>query len=119
MEPADEIYEEKPPELSLKAKEMLIYAKIYRFFAYATAFGGFAVSALIYNNASGGDFMIILERPAFLLNIFIPFIPSIILAIVTIRKTKKFHKQAKKDGVDIKGLRKRTDLYSHKEVKQK
>lgn len=84
-----------------------------------TAVGGFLVSAFIYNEASGGEFWIIFERPAFLLNIFFPFIPAIILTIIAAAKTRKFYKMAESDGVDIKSLRKRSNLYSHKEAGKK
>lgn len=98
--------EKKTPPLSIKAKEMLFYAKIFRFLGYAAAFFGVIVSALIYNHESGGNPNIIIEKPAFLLVLCVPLIPSIILAMIAIRKTKKFHKQAEIEGINIKALRK-------------
>lgn len=58
--------------------------------------------------------MILIQRPAVLINITIPFIPSLIFSIIANLKIKKFYRLAKKDGIDIKTLRKRSDLYSHK-----
>lgn len=108
-----------PAKLSLETREMRIYANIYRVLSIVAAFAGFLISAVIYNAASGGELWIILERPAFVFNILAPFIPAFILGLISVGKTKKFYKMAKKDGIDIKALRKRTDLYSHKEAGKK
>jgi len=109
---------EGTPIMSLKAKEFLLYSKIYRFFAFLTAIIGFIISGVIYDKISDGSFLILLERPIVITYLFAPFIPAAFLAFLAHSKLKKFYKQAQKDGIDINSLRKRSDLYSHKNVKQ-
>ena len=115
--PAKEDKTEGQPVLSLKAREALLYSKIYRVFTIAALLFGFIVSGIVYDKLSDGSFMIFFQKPIYALYIFLPFIPTTILALATTRKVKKFHKFAAEDGIDIKSLRKRTDLYSHKQVK--
>jgi len=106
------------PKLSQKARELLLYAKLYRFFAYFAAFAGFVISMIIYNTMSGGEYTIFLERPAALLNIVAPFIPCSILSMIAHKKKNKFLEQALKEGIDIKALRNNPHLYSDGNAKQ-
>ena len=107
------------PKLSQKARELLMYAKIYRFFAFFAAFAGFVISMIIYNTMSGGEYTIFLERPAALLNIVAPFIPCSILSIIAHKKKNKFYEQALKEGVDIKALQHHPELYSDRDANKK
>ena len=111
--------EKQPAKLSVEAKEARFYAKIYSMITILSVIAGLVVSGIFYNIVSGGHYKAVLESPGTLFYLMAPFLPSLFFTILANRKTKKFPKLAKRDGVDIKALRKRTDLYSHKKTDKK
>src|SRR5690606_12348205 len=73
-----------------KARELLLKARIYRFFAAAFAVAGLTVFLVLYFREVEGDFSQALQRPSLVAIILLPFLPAAFLAWLSARLEAKF-----------------------------
>lgn len=72
-----------------EAREYLMKSKIYRFMAMTFAAIGVLVFMYIIYKMANGDPMRVLENPATIAFVFIPFLPAIVLAMSADRAEKR------------------------------
>ncbi|MFK7839676.1 MAG: hypothetical protein AB8B83_05040 [Bdellovibrionales bacterium] len=113
----DQISQNFKAKLEKQAREYHFYSKFYRAISFITLFFGFVICGFIYDVISDGSFMIVFEKPIAILYLFLPFIPSAFFAAISHRKLKKFYTVLEKGNMSEKDLRKRTELYSNKNLK--
>lgn len=73
----------------LTPKQLILKARFYRFFGLVFAGVGMFVLIAIFSFAYNGDLAMVAEEPAAFMIVFIPFLPSFVLAWIADRATKK------------------------------
>lgn len=63
-----------------KAREYLIKARFYKFFAIVFAVAGFGMAAYLFNRETHGDVVGLLRNPVILLLVIVPFLPAVVLS---------------------------------------
>lgn len=70
----------KSEDVRKKARELLLKAKVYRFFAAAFAMAGVAVFLILYFKHVEGRLLEALTEPATIGIVLVPFLPAVILS---------------------------------------
>lgn len=73
----------------LTPRQLLLKARIYRFFGLVFAAVGFFVMLAVFSYAYKGDIELVAQEPAGFMTVVIPFIPSFILFWIADRADKK------------------------------
>ncbi len=73
----------------LTPRQLILKARFYRFFGLVFAAVGLFVLMAVFSFAYKGDLQLIAEEPAAFTIVFIPFLPSFVLAWIADRATKK------------------------------
>ncbi|MCM2343923.1 MAG: hypothetical protein NDJ24_05125 [Alphaproteobacteria bacterium] len=77
-------------DVRLKARALLMKAKLYRLMALVFAFTGLAVFTVLYIRNIEGQFFEALQHPVTVTIILVPFLPAIVLSILGQRAEKAF-----------------------------
>ena len=78
-------------KLRREARELLIKARVYRFFALAFAFFGFVIFLFLYFRHIDGRLLDALTNMKTVMIILVPFLPAAVLAWLSSRTEKKFY----------------------------
>lgn len=77
-------------ETRLKAREMLLRSRIYRFIALVFAALGLVMFLYLYFHRLDGDMMHALSKPGTVLVILLPFLPAAIMSWLAVRAENRF-----------------------------
>ncbi len=76
----------------LKARELLLRTRIYRFTAFVFAVIGLLIFLYLYFKDIGGDILTALSNPAIIAIILLPFLPAAVVSWMSVRSEKKLMK---------------------------
>lgn len=76
----------------LKARELLLRSRIYRFIALVFAAVGLVIFMILYFKYVEGDIINALKKPSLVLIVLIPFLPAFLLSRMAIKAENKFMK---------------------------
>ncbi len=76
----------------LKARELLLRSRLYRFIALVFFCLGLALFAFLYYQHVEGDVVAALRRPATVMILLLPFLPAVIFSWMTMRTENRFMK---------------------------
>lgn len=76
-------------DMRLKARELLLRSRLYRFIAVVFALFGIILFWLLYTRYVEGDIAQALSRPGTVLLIVLPFLPASVLSWMAVRSEKK------------------------------
>lgn len=79
-------------EKLLKAREILLRSKIYKWLTVVFAVFGFLVFIMVYAKQYRGDVMVALGNPWIVASLLIPFLPAFVLSLMTSKEEKKLEK---------------------------
>ena len=81
-----------------QARELLLKARVYRFFAVCFALTGLVIFLVLYSSYFSGNIMEALESPATILIILVQFLPAIVLSWLSCRLENKLYRLVEKEG---------------------
>lgn len=90
----------------LKARELLLRSRIYRFSGLVFACLGVFIFVFLYLSHIEGHFWSSLRRPDLVAMIFLPFVPAAILSMMAARAEKKFMRLFHQDTSSSAGKKK-------------
>jgi len=79
-------------QLRLKARELLLRARIYRFMALIFAMIGVMVFVALYFQHINGDIVSAFHDPSFAYILSIPFLPALVLSILAVKADRQLRK---------------------------
>lgn len=76
-----------------KARELVLKARLLRFFALVFALAGMAVFIVLYLRNVGGTFFSALTDPFIITIILVPFLPAAVLSLLAQRAEREYQRK--------------------------